>query len=248
MSDEYIKSPTTSDNSLNPRLSYYGTKTRIQFIRSCLKEPNVTFTHKKVVNIYIVYELSASSFHTSDPTLKNCLFGAVTLTKNADIDKYRYSGYGIGVDRRRSFHGGGFGQNVIIFGADMNSSIHFNKKKKDILILGLGPMQGLGEDSLTAEKMYSINFAVTKKKFYLSLHYNGANSYLFVNGTEIIKFKVKDSEIVRRPLCLGNISKDWSIDNMKKLDLLVMFMTLVQIIMLLQLIILKTFIIIWWKK
>ena len=64
--------------------------------------------------------------------------------------------------------------------------------------------------------MYSINFTVTKKKFCLSLHYNGANSYLFVNGTEIIKFKAKDSEIVASPLCLGSISKDWSTDNMKK--------------------------------
>ena len=64
--------------------------------------------------------------------------------------------------------------------------------------------------------MYSINFTVTKKKFCLSLHYNGANSYLFVNGTEIYKFKAKDSEIVASPLCLGNISKDQSVDNMKK--------------------------------
>ena len=56
--------------------------------------------------------------------------------------------------------------------------------------------------------MYSVNFTLTKKKFCLSLHNNGANSYLFVNGTEIIKFKVKDSEIVTGPLCLGNISKD----------------------------------------
>ena len=67
--------------------------------------------------------------------------------------------------------------------------------------------------------MYSINFTVTKKKFCLSLHYNGANSYLFVNGTEIIKFKAKDSEIVATPLCLGNISKDWSVDNVKKTGL-----------------------------
>ena len=64
--------------------------------------------------------------------------------------------------------------------------------------------------------MYSINFTVTKNKFCLNLHYNRANSYLFVNGTEIIKFKAKDSEIVATPLCLGNISKDWSIDNMKR--------------------------------
>ena len=124
-------------------------------------------THKKVVNIYIVYELKPSSSKFRDPTIKNCLFGAVPLTKNADIDKYRYSGYGIGFDRKRSFSflGGGFGQNVIIFGADMNSSIHIDNKGKDILILGLGPTQGLGENSLIAEKIYSINFTVTKKNF-----------------------------------------------------------------------------------
>ena len=64
--------------------------------------------------------------------------------------------------------------------------------------------------------MYSINFTGRKKKFCLSLHYNGAKSYLFVNGTEIYRFKAKDSEIVASPLCLGNISKYWSTDNMKK--------------------------------
>ena len=63
--------------------------------------------------------------------------------------------------------------------------------------------------------MYSINFTVTKKLFCLSLDYNGANSYLFVNGTEIYKFEAKDSEIVGSPLCLGNISKNWSTYNMK---------------------------------
>ena len=86
--------------------------------------------------------------------------------QNADIEKYRYSGYGTGFDRRSSFSfpGGRFGQNVIIFGADMSSSIHIDNKKKDILVLGRGPTQGL-ESTLTAEKMYSINFTVTKKKF-----------------------------------------------------------------------------------
>ena len=73
-------------------------------------------------------------------------------------------------------------------------------------------MQGL-EHTLTAENLYLINFTVTKKRFCLSLHYNGANSYLFVNGKEIIKFKAKDSEIVASPICLGDISKDWSTDN-----------------------------------
>ena len=95
----------------------------------------------------------------------------------------------------------------------MSSSAHIDNKKT--LVLGIGPTQGL-EHTLTAEKMYSINLTVTNKKFCLSLHYNGANSYLFVNGTEIYKFKEKDFEIVVDPICLGNISKDWSIDNMKK--------------------------------
>ena len=98
----------------------------------------------------------------------------------------------------------------------MNSSIHVDNNGKDILILGKGSTQGLGEHSLTAEKMYSINFSKDNIKFCLSLHYNGANSYFFFNGTEIIKFKAKDSRIVAGPLCLGNISKDWLTHNMRK--------------------------------
>ena len=139
------------------------------------------------------------------------------MTKNADIEKYGYSGYGTGFDRRSgfSFPGSGFGQNVLIFGVDISSSAHIDNKKKDILVLGKGPTQGL-EHTLTAEKMYSINSTVTNKKFCLSLHYNGANSYLFVNGTEMYKFKAKDSEIVVGPICLKIISKDSSVDNVKK--------------------------------
>ena len=64
--------------------------------------------------------------------------------------------------------------------------------------------------------MYSINFREKNKIFYLSLHYNKENSYLFVNGTEIIKFKSKDPEILPYPLCLGSISRGWSVDNTKK--------------------------------
>ena len=185
-----------------------------------MKQDKITYTHGKIVNIYIAYELVASSSFNNDPTLKNSLFSAIPLTKNADIDKYGYSGYGIGFHRKSSFSfpGGGFGSNVIIFGVNMSYSAHVDDKKKDILVLGKGPPQGL-EHKLTAEKIYSINFTVTKKEFCLSLHYNGANSYFFVNGIEIYKFKAKDSEIVATPLCLGNISKDWSVDNMKKLDL-----------------------------
>ena len=114
LSNENTKPPTTTNNSLTPELNYYGTKTKIKFTGSCLKQSRHIFTQKKVVNIYIVYELAASSLHDSDPTIKNCLFGAVTLTKNADVEKYKYSGYGIGFYRRSSFSfpGGRFGQNV----------------------------------------------------------------------------------------------------------------------------------------
>ena len=215
LSAKTINPPT---NSFSPSVNYVGNKIRVKFNGSCLKQTNkLTYTHKTIGNIYIVYELGAFSSNNNDPTLKNCLFGAVTLTKNTDIDKYKYSDYGIWFDRRSSFSfpGGGFGQNVLILGVDMNSSSHIDNKKEDILVLGKRPTQGL-EHTLTAEKIYSINFTVTKKKFCLSLHYNGANSYLFVNGTEIYKFKAKDSEIVTSPLCLGIISKDWSVDNMKK--------------------------------
>ena len=97
----------------------------------------------------------------------------------------------------------------------MSSSVHVDDKEKQILILEKGATQRLGEHSLTAEKMYSVNFTDNGDKYCLSLHYNEANSYLFVNGKEIIKFKAKDSEIAVTLLCLGNISKDWSVDNMK---------------------------------
>ena len=72
LSSESIKPPTTSDNSLTPALNYYGTKTRVKFTGSCLKQPKISYTHGKIVNIYIVYELGASSSHINNPILKNC--------------------------------------------------------------------------------------------------------------------------------------------------------------------------------
>ena len=196
LSDKTITPYATSDNSLTPWIDYYGTKIRLAFNKSCLKQSNtLTYDKGHIVNVYIVYELGASSSNDNDPTLKNCLFGAVTLTKNADIDKYGYSGYGIGFDRRSSFSfpGGGFGQNVLIFRVDMSSSPHIDNKKKDMLVLGKGPTYKGLEHTLIVEKMYSTNFTLIKKKFCLSLRYNGANSSLFVNDTEIYKFKAKDS-------------------------------------------------------
>ena len=107
------------------------------------------------------------------------MFGAVKLTKNADFDKYKYSGYGIGFYLQGSFslsNGSGFGKNVIIFVADMSLSVHINNKTKDILILGKASTQGLDDIPLTTEEKYFINFSEQQKKFCLSLHYNGSNS------------------------------------------------------------------------
>ena len=130
-----------------------------------MKQDKITYTHEKIANIYIVYEINKKdNTITSGLTLENCLFGAVTLTKNVNIDRYGYSGYGIGFDRKGifSFSGGGYGQNVLILEVDMSFSTHIDNKKNDILVLGIGPTQGL-EHTLTAEKMYSINF--TEKIF-----------------------------------------------------------------------------------
>ena len=101
-------------------------------------------------------------------------------------------------------------------GADLSSSSHAINKKDNIL--GKAFVQGINGPTIYIEKGYSINFAENYKKFCLSLHHdNGANkSYLFVNGREIHKFTAKNSEITATPLCLGNISKDFSVDNMQK--------------------------------
>ena len=165
------------------------------------------------------------------------MFDSIKLTKNLDIGKYKYSGYGIGFDRRDEFSfGDGFGQNVIILGADMSSSVHANNKTKNIPVLGKGFTQGLDNTTIYAKKLYSINFTKNNTKFCLNLHYNGSNNYLFVNGTETHKFKTKNSEIIAATVCLGNISRDFSVDNIKKTGLNEYVYDLVLIMMLLQMI------------
>ena len=100
------------------------------------------------------------------------MFGAVTLTKNIDIDQYKYYGYGIGFDRKGEFSFGsrGFGKNCIIFGADITSSSHVNDKKNNILVLSKDFVQGISGTTIYAEKLYSINFTENNKKICLSWH------------------------------------------------------------------------------
>ena len=136
----------------------------------------------------------------------SCLFGSAKLTRNADLHKYRYSGYGIGFDSRSeiSLPESNMGKNVIIFGADMNASVHIDNKGKDTLILGEGPTQGLDDTILTAEAIYPINFTQPNEGFILILSENGSNSCSFV----------KDYA-----LCLGNILNNFTIDDMKNTGL-----------------------------
>ena len=190
LSDKTTKPPGTSDYKLNPQLSHFGTKTRVDFRETCLKQDKTTFNHGKIVNIYIVYELN-KLYSKTTPTLVNCLYGAVSITKNVDIDKYKYSGYGIGFDRRWLYllPIGRFGRNVIIF--DMSSSVHVDNKEKEILIIGKGPTQELGEQSLTAEKICSFNFTDNGDKYCLSLLYNGANSYFLLMVKKLLNLKQK---------------------------------------------------------
>ena len=101
----------------------------------------------------------------------------------------------------------------------MSSSVHTDNKNKDILILGKGTTWGLDNTTLTAEAEYSINFSKSERKFCSSLHYNESNSFLFVNTTKIHPFKAKNSEIKPYPLSLGNISRDFTANNMNKTGL-----------------------------
>ena len=133
LSDERINSIKTSDYGITPYLSYYDTnKIRVKFDGGCLKQDPGSFVHGGIVNVYIVYEISKNINISDYPTLENCLFGAVKLTKNADIDKYGYSGYGIEFDRhgRFSFPGTRLDRNVIILGVDMSSSTNIDNRKK----------------------------------------------------------------------------------------------------------------------
>ena len=127
----------------------------------------------------------------------NCLFGSIKVTKNSNLDKYKYTGYGIGYGSHSEFFftDGSFGKNFIIFGAHVSSSVHVDNKGKYILILLEGPTQGLDGTTFTAKAKYPIGFTQSGKRFVLSLHYNGRNRFVFVNATKAYQFKAKNSEI-----------------------------------------------------
>ena len=170
MSDENIKNVTKSDSNFESTFVDHHLLPDINFNGRCLIN-NISIP-KKVINLYISYTLNSwlTNLNT-DFTLNNCLFGSVKLTRNADLDKYKYDGYVIGVDSPSAFS---FtyvrkGKHAIIFGADKKSSVHIDNKNKYILIFGKGPTQGLDDTKLTAEAKYPI-ILHNQEKIVLILH------------------------------------------------------------------------------
>ena len=171
-----------------------------------------------IVNIYIVYKTSPKTIN-SNFVFKNCLFSAIKLKNatNSGTDKWQYFGYGIGFGLTGSFThpDGGNGKNVIVFGPGFGNSRHATNKTQCVLVLDHCLIQKINDTKIYAEKMYSPNFTVDNKILCLSLHYNDDNSYLFVNCKKVTKFKAKTSELIKYPMCLGGLSKDYTEDNRK---------------------------------
>ena len=200
---------------------------------SHLQQNNVLTTNNdhvindNVINIYIVYKLDpiATGRDTTTFTIQNSLFGAMQITKNADVNKYNYKGYGICFDGRKEFahvrKRGNFNdttmaRNVIIFGVDMSFSKHLNNKRNNIYVMGKDYVQRINDTTIYAEKIYCRNFTDLGHKFVLSLNYNGNNSYLYVNGNQELKFKAKTDQLVKEKLCLGNLSDQWTTSESEK--------------------------------
>ena len=160
MSEESIENITKSGSNFASISVDHHVLPGKKFNGHCLIKNNISIP-KKVINLYILYTLGHQLRNlNTDFTLDNCLFGSVKLTKNADLDKYEYTGYGVGFDSRSEylFTKGSSGKNVIVYGADMRSYVHVDNKRKDILILGEGPPQVLDDTTLSAEAKYPINF------------------------------------------------------------------------------------------
>ena len=208
--DSDMDAVSVTTTSLPPLIDNGQMSVRLEgayFKQMRLLRPN----NDNIVNIYIIYLIDRiSNSRNTDYTLQNALFGGVKITKNAtDTSKHKYEGYGICFDEGGMFSMGNInnGRNVLIFGVHENSVIHSNNKANNIFIMGDGFVQGINDTTLYAEKIYSQNFTAVNKKFVLSLHFNGDDSYLFVNGKQELKFKAKDDQIVKEILCLGNISE-----------------------------------------
>ena len=200
----------SSNNS--PSLLNQNNRIGVIFNGNYTKQKKLGYGHGTVINIYIVYELKNRSTDNANFTEYNGLFGAVKLTKDVNTSNYQYKSYEICCDSGGKFCIGNItnGKNVIIFGADMSFSSYSTNKTQNIYFLGKDFVQGINNTTIYPEKIYKANFTEHSKKIVLSLHYNSDNSYLFVNGTQELKFKSAINYRDRNMLCIGNISSDWS--------------------------------------
>ena len=159
--------------------------------------------NNNVINIYCVYKTDPITSARDDTfTVQNALFGAMEITKNADNFDHTTNA-----------------RNVLIFGADMSFSVHATNRANNIYVMGEAFFQGINDTTIYAKKKCYRNFTDPVKKFVLSLHYNGDNSYLFANGRQELKFKAKTDQLVKEKLCIGNLSDQWTASESEKTGL-----------------------------
>ena len=183
-----------------------------------MKQDKISYINFSAIDIYFVYSLDTiSNTRNTDFTARNRLFDAVKITRKRNTSIFKYVGYGIFFDEGSNFS---FGnrintKNVIILGCAATNSLHANNKKNNIIVLGKDFIQGLATDgsrnTIYADKIYMTNMTEPNKRFVLSLHYNGNNSYLFVNGKEELQFKSQSftGAMKSQLFCVGKFSINW---------------------------------------
>ena len=197
LSDEKIKS---SGETYSPTLPFDKEKKYLTFNSDILAQEKIVYNHESVVNIYVVYTLLYWPNSTID-CLKNCLFGAIAFYR-------KWSGYGLAFGIKDYVHteSGKNAKNLVILCVD--TSDDDKTTENNILVLGKGSVSITRTETIKAKKEIKTNCTITNEKFVLSLHYNGDDSYLFVNGIGQYRFKEKSTEIKPRKLCLVGFSDD----------------------------------------
>ena len=229
-SDDYYSMNGIEDTKANLPLLKNNKETYVLLQGNYFQQSNkIIIPNNNKKAIYVVYKLDPiSSTRSTNYTIQNALFAAMKITKNADYSENNYTGYGLCFDE-----GGEFGhtvrqgnfdrttdaRNVIIFGADMSSSIHATNRANNIYVMGKEFIQGINNTTIYAEKLFHNNFTELEEKFVLSLHYNGDNSYLFANGRQELKFKAKDDQMIDEKLYIGNLSGEWTKSESEKTGL-----------------------------
>ena len=204
LSDEKLKS---TEDDYFPELWYDKEITHLNFIEDVLAQEKISYTNDRIVNLYSIYLIPYITYKSAPDTIGQCLFGA------KDYNNKKWSGYGVAFGKQHYLHKDSDknANNLIILGAYLSDSNDEETKKDNILILGKGSVQ-INNTTIQAKSELKANCTLPQK-FILFVHYNGDDSYLFVNNIQKYKFKEKDSEIKTRKLYLGGVSKDSSLSD-----------------------------------